>query len=518
MNSSEFTSDPITRGVKYNNTLHPQVWKNDKINLKVRERLLKIANYFIDNLNIPSFKVEDIVLTGSMANYNYTEFSDFDLHVVTDYKNLQCDDIAEELYKAKKTIWNNKHNIKIFGHEVELYIEDVSNPPISGSVYSILNNEWIRKPTLEKPEWDREAVKAKVLDLIKRIDKVIDPNENSENIHKVIEKISNMRKSGLQKNGEFSAENLAFKILRNQGVLDKLRQEYLRRFDKEASMNEGLRNTLAGLALSTGVGLSGAASANFEKIEVSRGDTVFSMAKAFDTNVEEIRRLNGLDKNFTIRPGQIIKVPKPKIFPEIEPLAKSKQNINAKQSSNRKIEQPKIGNTKTLTGKPYEALLTRTARSSGINDPIELAAFLAQTSVETGRFKYMKEIGNKNRIEKMYDPKFNKQGAKVLGNTKPGDGWKYKGRGFIQLTGRDNYTRASRDLGIDIVKNPDLVAKDPEIAAKTSVWYWKTHVRPQVKDFRDTAAVTKAVQGGSSALDRREREFQNFKQFKLSMR
>jgi len=281
--------------------------------------------------------------------------------------------------------------------------------------------------------------------------------------------------------------------------------------DLPEHIEEGWRDIAAGLALGAGIGMSGPASAKFEKVVVSKGDTVYSIARAFDTDVDVIQKLNRLDKNYTIQPGQTIRVPK------LEPIDEPKKNTISKKQE-RKIEPLRINNVKTLTGKPYEALLTATARKAGITDPIELAAFLAQTSVETGGFRHMREIGNKSRIERMYDPKFNQKGAKILGNTKPGDGWRYRGRGFIQLTGRDNYTRASRDLGIDLVKDPDLVARDPEVAARTSVWYWKTHVRNQVRDFRNTAAVTRAVQGGSSALDRREREFQDFKRFKLAAR
>jgi len=287
---------------------------------------------------------------------------------------------------------------------------------------------------------------------------------------------------------------------------------------REFQTDEGWRDTLAGLALGTGVAMGSPADAktNVERVVVSPGQTVYSIAKAFDTTPEVIQKLNKLDKDFTIKPDQVIKVPK---IDTVEIPSKEKKSIDSKKSVEKKDEkksEKKIDTSKTLTGKPFEALLTRTARSSGITDPIELAAFLAQTSVETGRFKHMREVGNKERIERMYDLKFNRQGAKILGNTKPGDGWRYRGRGFIQLTGRDNYTRAGRDLGLDLAKDPDLVAREPEVAARASVWYWKTHVRPQVNDFRDTAAVTKAVQGGSSALDRREREFQNFKQLQLA--
>lgn len=498
MNSTEFTSDPIGRGVKYSDTLHPRVWKDGKINSKVRERLLKIANYFIDNLDIPNFRVQDIVLTGSMANYNYTEFSDFDLHVITDYKNLQCDDVAEELYKAKKTVWNNKHNIKIFGHEVELYIEDVANPPISGAVYSILNDQWVRQPSYDKPEFDRNAVKSKVLDLIKRIEKVIDPNEDSESINKIIQKIGKMRKAGLQKNGEFGAENLAFKILRNQGVLDSLHKEYLRRFDKEASMNEGIRSKLAGLALGAGVALGGGAQANVEKIQVTPGQTLYGIAQQMDTSVDAIKKANNLKGN-NINVGQTL------VIPSQEMVGKEKFGaLDLKVAP--------------VTGKPLEKFIMKKAKTAGIRG-VQLAAFLSQMSHETGGFKRFTEYGGKSYFNQ-YDIRYDREKALELGNTKPGDGYKYRGRGYVHLTGKYNYRDATKFLNrngmptVNLVKNPELAA-NPEIAAVIAVWWWETRTQRKVNNWADVKQVTKTINPSLNGLEDRQNKF---KQYLIAMK
>ena len=272
-------------------------------------------------------------------------------------------------------------------------------------------------------------------------------------------------------------------------------------------VDEGWRDTLAGLALSAGVAMAGPASANVEKVVVGKGDTVYSIAKAFGTTPDTIQKLNKLDKDFSVKAGQTIKVPK---WEEIKEPEK-------KKTAEKKPENKKLDASKTLTGKPYEALLTNAARSGGITDPVELAAFLAQCAVETGDFSKLREVGNRKYVERMYDIKHNPRGARVLGNTRAGDGWKYRGRGFIMLTGKYNYRKAGRDLGIDLVKSPDLLMK-PDIAAKVSVWYWKERVRPKVSNFNDTEAITKLVQGGDKHLENREEAFLDFKDFKLATR
>ena len=281
---------------------------------------------------------------------------------------------------------------------------------------------------------------------------------------------------------------------------------------KEFEVDEGWRDTLAGLALGTGVALGGGgAEANIEKVSVNKGDTVYSIAKAFDTTPRVIQKLNKLDRNFSIKPGQTLKVPAGEVIDIIRNVPKDKKT----DATAKKPQPTKKALLKTLTGSPKEALLTRAAIAGGITDPVELAAFLAQATVETGSFDDLTEKGSRKRIERMYDRKYNPEGADEIGNTKIGDGWRFRGRGFLQLTGRYNYTRAGKALGLNLVKNPDLVAK-PDIAAKTAVWYWKWRVRPNVDDFNDTEKITALVQGKDRHLDRRKKAFQDFKDFKLA--
>jgi predicted chitinase len=148
-----------------------------------------------------------------------------------------------------------------------------------------------------------------------------------------------------------------------------------------------------------------------------------------------------------------------------------------------------------------ELLLAKTGYEAGFRG-IELAAFLAQCAHESRGFNNLKELGGDEYLRNMYDPKHAPKTAAILGNIRPGDGVRFAGRGFIQLTGRDNYKMAGRALGLPLLKKPDLAAK-PEIAAKIAVWYWKTRVRPHVKDFTDTAAVTRFINPALKHLDNR---------------
>jgi predicted chitinase len=162
---------------------------------------------------------------------------------------------------------------------------------------------------------------------------------------------------------------------------------------------------------------------------------------------------------------------------------------------------------KSVTGNPHEVVLKKAAQKAGIQGQ-ELAAFLAQCAHETMDFKHMKEIGGSLDFKK-YDPKFAPNKAKALGNTKPGDGAKYKGRGYIQLTGKYNYTKAGQALGLPLAEKPQLVER-PDIAAKVAVWYWQDRVRDKVGNFGNVKDVTKGINPGLKHLDQRKDKFNTF--------
>lgn len=228
--------DLVKSNVFYNSQLSPKAWYNNRMHLEVRYKLLQTAKAFIGYLDIPGFRVLDIVLTGSMANYNHTDYSDFDVHVVTQYSDLQCDDLAEVFYRAKKQLWNDQHDVIVRGHDVELYVEDVDNPPISAGVFSLLDNQWLDEPNYNPPNINNNAVSLKVQDLIKQIESVLQNADDPEDLQRLSNKIQNMRQAGLVANGEFSVENLAFKVLRNQGYMSRLYKEFNHQQDIDFSL------------------------------------------------------------------------------------------------------------------------------------------------------------------------------------------------------------------------------------------------------------------------------------------
>jgi hypothetical protein len=229
-------TDLVKGNIAYHETLNTEVWQGTELRVDVRYKLLEIAKRFIEYLEVPNFKLEDIILRGSLVNYNYTQYSDFDLHIVTDFAALNTD-ITEAFYLAKKKIWNDDHDITIKGHEVELYVEDLGAKNASEGTYSVLDAEWIKTPTYNPPTIDDRAVTAKARDLIAQINRAVKSGSVLD-LQRLQDKIKVMRQSGLDAGGEFSTENLAFKIVRNKGYMDKLYKNKNAKFDQELSLDE----------------------------------------------------------------------------------------------------------------------------------------------------------------------------------------------------------------------------------------------------------------------------------------
>ena len=230
-------SRDLTKGnIAYHDTLNQDVWDGSELRVDVRYKLLEIAKRFIEYLEVPNFKLEDVILRGSLVNYNYTQYSDFDLHIVTDFSTLDCD-ITEAFYLAKKKIWNDEHDITIKGHEVELYVEDKAAKNVSEGTYSVLDARWLRTPKYQQPDIDDRAVSAKARDLMTQINRAVKQG-SVEDITRLQDKIRNMRQAGLDAGGEFSTENLAYKIIRNKKFLDKLYKTKNSKVDQELSLDE----------------------------------------------------------------------------------------------------------------------------------------------------------------------------------------------------------------------------------------------------------------------------------------
>ena len=230
------SKDFVKDNVAYHDRLNPQIWDGDKLRPEVAKRILQIAKIFVHYLEIPNFRVNDVVISGSMANYNYTKYSDVDIHVVTNYEDLECDDLAEAFYRAKKKIWNDNHDIIVRGHEVELYVEDIDQPPVAAGIFSLLDNHWIHRPEFQPPNINDRVVDAKVNDLIVQINKTLAAADDPQDITRLFAKLRKMRQSGLARGGEYSVENLSYKILRNLGYLNKMTQARQDQQDSDLSL------------------------------------------------------------------------------------------------------------------------------------------------------------------------------------------------------------------------------------------------------------------------------------------
>ena len=229
-------------------TLNPKVFensddpKNAVMKSKVRNALMKIADEFISGLD-DKIEVVDVVLTGSLVNFNWSKFSDFDLHVIIDYGVYgKQKDLYQELFQLKKQLFNQKHDISIFGYEVELYPQDEKESHFSTGTYSIMTDEWINIPTKEKFTIDKSILKTKVDSWRDKIENLVSSirsegiKKNEDKIDNLKKKIKEYRQSGLEEVGELSYENLVFKYLRRSGLMEKLYNTVNKQLDKELSL------------------------------------------------------------------------------------------------------------------------------------------------------------------------------------------------------------------------------------------------------------------------------------------
>ena len=227
--------------------LNKDFWQNDKLNPEVRAAIIAVVNSFLEstNLDIKAKDIDEIEFTGSLANYNHNKFSDVDIHLLFDFSKLGSDpDFMRDYLTAKAINWNNKHKVMLFGHEVELYITDAGSDHHSTGVYSVKNDEWLVKPVRDpklSAELNLNKVKDKADKISKEIDMLVIKQELPlEKLEALKDKIKKMRVTGLETGGEFSTENLAFKLLRRRGELSSLYALMTQARDEELSLDEDM--------------------------------------------------------------------------------------------------------------------------------------------------------------------------------------------------------------------------------------------------------------------------------------
>lgn len=244
---TEYLDSQVDLGfLKLKEKLNPRFWDEKQLKNEVSQQLKAIADDFIDGLDLlNSDIVEDITITGSSASYNWTTMSDIDLHLIVNFREIDENvELVREFFSAKTFIWNKRHNIEIFGHEVEIYVQNTDEPHIAMGVYSLKNDEWIAEATKTDPEIDFESIRTKSLDLMDKIERLYGQYEDKEYqeshdyAEKLKKKIKKMRKTGLDTAGVYSNENLAFKVLRRNGYLDLLNHIYTNSYDNMRSLGQ----------------------------------------------------------------------------------------------------------------------------------------------------------------------------------------------------------------------------------------------------------------------------------------
>lgn len=226
--------------VQFHGSLNPAAWQGDVLKPLIRRALLKIAKAFAEtwDLKVP---ITDIILTGSNANYNWTKYSDFDLHLVVDMDAVPGvrSEVVRNYLLIKKTLWNKTHKITVKGFDVEVYPQHKADTLVASGVYSLQDNKWVVHPGKVRPQNEIlfDDIRHLATKYMRDIDDAIASKDETV-MRAVSDKIANLRKGNLSKEGEFGLHNLTFKVLRNSKYIDKLHTAIEKVSDKELSVEQ----------------------------------------------------------------------------------------------------------------------------------------------------------------------------------------------------------------------------------------------------------------------------------------
>ena len=228
--------------------LNPILWENNQLRPEVRSKILDIVNEFIACCDIP-LHVVSVHIVGSQASFNYTEHSDLDVHLISNFELLDCDaTVLQAAYNAVKAKFNSDYDLTIKGIDVELYVEDVRSTVLSNGIYSVTSDCWVKFPQPIYLTNDID-VEDEVLLWKNLIDAELQ-KQDANRVQQLIDDLYLLRKTSLDTDGEYGEGNQLFKELRNLGLLDKLKSSYKEFKSKELSLeslkrlNEDSRNSL----------------------------------------------------------------------------------------------------------------------------------------------------------------------------------------------------------------------------------------------------------------------------------
>lgn len=231
MRFNELSAEPIP----YHDELNPVIWQDNELKTEIRYKLLLIAKHFAQFLNVPKLNLTDITISGSNAAYGYSDSSDLDLHLIVNMPEDRPELV--ELYDAKKNQYNSKYDINLKGIPVELYVQSSTQPHASAGIYSILNDRWISEPKYGPPTVSEQEVKSKARNYAGKVNQAL-RSDNLEHAKETMADLRRLRQAGLEQGGEFSIENLAFKLLRARGKIDQLRKHIDQLQSAELSLGE----------------------------------------------------------------------------------------------------------------------------------------------------------------------------------------------------------------------------------------------------------------------------------------
>jgi hypothetical protein len=241
------TNKNIISSFNVQDELNPNIWYYDgeryKMKPEIRISLLDIVKDYVGFVDV-ELDIDDVTLTGSLSNFNWSEFSDVDLHILMDFKD--SDPLLKKYLDSRRIIWNSLRDVTVKGFDVEVYVQDNSEAHFASGVYSVLYNEWIVEPQEEEVSIDSKKILSKAKNWMSQIDK-FEVNSNREDpltvldsIQRFKDKIKKYRGSGLKDKGEYSYENLTFKFLRRNGYLKKLNDVRNSLIDKNLTLDENV--------------------------------------------------------------------------------------------------------------------------------------------------------------------------------------------------------------------------------------------------------------------------------------